>query len=70
MSPRPGLDIWKKDKFLAIAVIQTLDCPVWSLVTVLTMLCHQHGVPNKMKFGYEICSGRKLGHTYNGIYIR
>ena len=45
MSPRPDLDIWKKDKFLAIAVIQTLECPIWSLVTVLTMLCHQHGVP-------------------------
>jgi len=64
---RSGLDIWKKDRFLAIAVMQTLDCQTCSLVTVLTMQCHHHGVRNKMKFGYEICSGKVLGHILGFI---
>jgi hypothetical protein len=59
--PRAGLDIWRKDKFLAIAVIRTLDCPSCSLVTVLIMPCHLHSVPNKIKFGYEMCTGKELG---------
>ena len=63
MNSRVGLDIWRKDKFLAIAVIRTMHCPACSLVTVLTMLCHLHGATNKMKFGYEMCSGKQLGNV-------
>lgn len=37
-----------------------LDSPACSLVTVLIMLYHLQSVPNKMKFGQEIC-GHKLG---------
>ena len=67
MSPRAGIDIWKKDKFLGIALIQTTDCPACSLVTVLTMLCHFNGATNKIKFGYEMCSGKQFGHVLGFI---
>jgi len=43
-SPRTDIYISWADKFLAIPWTQTLDCPVYSLVTVLTEICH-HGVP-------------------------
>jgi len=31
------------------------------------MLCHLHGVPNKIKFGQEMCSGKERGHKL--VYI-
>ena len=47
--------------------MQTQDCIACSLVTVLTMLCHLQGAPNKIKSGYEMCSGKELGHILGFI---
>jgi len=31
------------------------------------MLCHIHGVSNKIKFCYEMFSGKELGHIFEFI---
>jgi hypothetical protein len=67
VGPRAVLGIVRIDKFLSIAGSRTLDCLACSLVTILTMLCHLHYVPNKIKFGHDMCSGKECGHKLVSI---
>ena len=67
VGPRGGLNIWRINKFPAFAGIRTQGCPHSSLVTVLTMLCHLHDVPNKIKVGPEMCNGKVCGHKLGFI---
>jgi hypothetical protein len=67
VGPRVGLDILRRDKFLAFAGVQTSDPPACRLVAIQTVPCQLHSVPHQTEFGHEMYSGNECGHKLGFI---
>jgi hypothetical protein len=67
VGPRAGLDIWRRETYIALAGIQASDPPACRLVALPTVPCQLYGVPHQTEFGCEMYSGNECGHKLGFI---